>query len=279
MSGRVLWRVEAGKGRPDVVLEAGRNDVAASWRRVMDLLAPHVHVVAYDRAGLGASAPSSDPFILARQVDDLVSVITSTAAGPCVLAGHSWGGILVQLLAWRRPDLVAGLVLVDPAHEQMTGALPGVARQVIRLARAGRRDELRGGDTAASTALLGKLRRAPQPFPGVPVTVLSAARGFPRRLRAHWTVLQAGLAASAPQGRHIVIPGSGHGIHQDRPDAVADAILQIIAEIRAPRTPTVALRNHVSVSENAPAPNPTGPHGVLHTHASCIRSVPTQCTG
>ncbi len=121
----MLWRVEAGKGRPDVVLEAGRNDVAASWRRVMDLLAPHVHVVAYDRAGLGASAPSSDPFFLARQVDDLVSVITSTAAGPCVLAGHSWGGILVQLLAWRRPDLVAGLVLVDPAHEQMTGALPG----------------------------------------------------------------------------------------------------------------------------------------------------------
>ncbi len=105
---------------------------------------------------------------------------------------------------------------------------------MIRLARAGRRDELRGGDTAASTALLGKLRRAPQPFPGVPVTVLSAARGFPRRLRAHWTVLQAGLAASAPRGRHIVIPGSGHGIHQARPDAGADAILQIIAEIRAP---------------------------------------------
>ena len=166
----------------------------------------------------------------------------------------------------------------------------------------------------------------------MPVTVLSAARGFPRRLRAHWTVLQAGLAASAPQGRHIVIPGSGHGIHQDRPDAGADAILQIIAEIRAPlcyaaRTgwdprhedvgarpitwntskggwpgcggsPTClawlrrlayllcipdwrGLQVEVlfAARDNAPAPNPTGPHGVLHTHASCIRSVPTQCTG
>jgi len=58
-------------------------------------------------------------------VDDLVSVITSTAASPCVLAGHSWGGILVQLLAWRQPDLVARLVLVDPAHEQMTDARRG----------------------------------------------------------------------------------------------------------------------------------------------------------
>ncbi|MCW2933888.1 MAG: hypothetical protein JWM19_4850 [Actinomycetia bacterium] len=29
------------------------------------------------------------------------------AAGPCVLAGHSWGGVLVQLLAFRQPDLAA----------------------------------------------------------------------------------------------------------------------------------------------------------------------------
>jgi pimeloyl-ACP methyl ester carboxylesterase len=31
-----------------------------------------------------------------------------------VLAGHSWGGILVQMPAFRRPDLGAGLVLADP---------------------------------------------------------------------------------------------------------------------------------------------------------------------
>ena len=85
MGDRVLRRVEAGAGRPDVVLEAGRNDVAASWRPVMRLLTPHVHVVAYDRAGLGGSAPSADPVILARQVADLESVITSATAGPCVL--------------------------------------------------------------------------------------------------------------------------------------------------------------------------------------------------
>jgi pimeloyl-ACP methyl ester carboxylesterase len=232
VSGRALWRVEAGAGWPDVVLEAGRNDVAASWQRVMPLLAPHVHVVAYDRAGLGASAPSAVPVTLSRQADDLASVITSTAVGLCVLAGHSWGGIVVQLLAWRRPDLVAGLVLVDPAHEQMADALPRAARRAIRLARAGRRDELRGG-AAASAATLRELRGAQRPFPNVPVAVLSATRGFPRRFRAHWTGLQAGLAADAPQGRHIMVDGAGHGIHQDRPDAVAEAILQVIAEIRA----------------------------------------------
>jgi pimeloyl-ACP methyl ester carboxylesterase len=41
-----------------------------------------------------------------------------------VLAGHSWGGVLVQLRAFRRPDLAAGLVLVDPGHEEMESLLP-----------------------------------------------------------------------------------------------------------------------------------------------------------
>jgi pimeloyl-ACP methyl ester carboxylesterase len=233
VSGRTLRRIEAGSGHPDVVLEAGRNDVAASWRPVMDLLAPHLHAVAYDRAGLGASPPAADPVILARQVSDLTSIITTATSGRCVLAGHSWGGILVQLLAVRRPDLVAGLVLVDPAHEQMTEALPRVARWGTRLTRLGRHDELRGGDTAASLALLHELRGTHPPFPDVPVVVLSAARGFPRRFRAHWTGLQAGLAAAAPRGRHIVVHGTGHQIHRGRPDVVAGAIRQVAAETRA----------------------------------------------
>ena len=33
------------------------------------------------------------------------------------MVGHSWGGLLAQLVAWERPDLISGLVLIDPAHE------------------------------------------------------------------------------------------------------------------------------------------------------------------
>ena len=87
-----------------MVLEAGRNDVAASWRPVMDLLAPDLHVVAYDRAGLGGSPAAPDPVILARQLADLTSVITSASTGRCVLAGHS------HQIHRQRPDLVAGAI-------------------------------------------------------------------------------------------------------------------------------------------------------------------------
>src|SRR5690348_15673753 len=118
----MLRRVDLGAGEPAVVLEAGRNAGAASWQPVMSLLAPHVRVVAYDRAGIGGSPSALGSVSIERQAGDLASVISGLDVGRCVLAGHSWGGILVQLLAFRRPDLVAGLVLVDPAHEQRTAA-------------------------------------------------------------------------------------------------------------------------------------------------------------
>jgi pimeloyl-ACP methyl ester carboxylesterase len=223
--------VEAGAGEPAVVLEAGSNNGAASWQRVMPLLAPHVRVAAYDRAGLGGSAPAPGLATIDRMIDDLASVITGLGAGPCVLAGHSLGGILVQLLAFRRPDLAAGLVLVDPGHEEMESGLPLAFQWGWRIVRAVRADELHGDVTAG--AALRELRAAARPFPDVPVVVLSAARGFPRGFRAHWTRLQAGLAASAPQGRHVVVDGTGHNMPRDRPDVVADTILAVAAQALA----------------------------------------------
>jgi pimeloyl-ACP methyl ester carboxylesterase len=227
---RVVRRVEAGAGRPAVVLEAGLNNGAASWQRVMPLLAPYVRVAAYDRAGLGGSAPAPG-LTIDRQVDDLASVVTGLAAGPCVLAGHSWGGMLVQLLAFRRPDLVAGLVLVDPGHEELASLLPLPVQWGWRVMLTVFPDELHE-DAPVTMAAMQKMRAAARPFPDVPVVVLSAARGFPRRFRARWTRLQAGLAAAAPQGRHAVVDGTGHNIPRDRPEVVADAILAVTAQVQ-----------------------------------------------
>jgi pimeloyl-ACP methyl ester carboxylesterase len=229
---RVVRRVEAGTGGPAVVLEAGLNNGAASWDRVMPLLTPYVRVAAYDRAGLGGSAPAPGQVTIERQIDDLASVITGLGAGPCVLAGHSWGGVLVQLLAFRRPDLAAGLVLVDPGHEEMDSALPLPIRWGWRIKSAIFSDELRE-DAPVTLAAMRELRTAARPFPDVPVVVMSAARGFPRRFRAHWTRLQAGLAAAAPQGRHVVVDGTGHNIPKNRPDVVARTILEVAAQARA----------------------------------------------
>jgi hypothetical protein len=72
--------VEAGAGGPAVVLEAGAGNGAASWQRVIPLLAPHVRVAAYDRAGLGGSDPAPGLATIDRMIDDLASVIAGLGA-------------------------------------------------------------------------------------------------------------------------------------------------------------------------------------------------------
>jgi pimeloyl-ACP methyl ester carboxylesterase len=119
--GRRLRWLTAGHGDPPIVLVAGAGETRLDWLPILPELATLSTVVALDRAGLGASDP--DPALTVEsQVDDLAAVLAVT--GPAVLVGHSWGGLLVQLLAWRQPESVAGLVLVDPSHEELFAALP-----------------------------------------------------------------------------------------------------------------------------------------------------------
>ncbi|MBX7466743.1 alpha/beta hydrolase [Streptomyces sp. MAG02] len=113
---RVLRWVEAGSGGPTVVLEAASGTPALTWTPILPVLARHTRVIAYARAGLGVSDPAA-PLTLGSQIDDLAALVSHEGDGACVVVGHSWGGMPAQLVAWTHPNLIAGLVLVDPAHE------------------------------------------------------------------------------------------------------------------------------------------------------------------
>jgi pimeloyl-ACP methyl ester carboxylesterase len=126
---RTLRWVESGTGTPTVVLIAGRNDTALSWGPVLAALAGRVHAVAYDRAGLGDSDPDLKTPSTERTVADLRRLINVVSAGPCLVAGHSYGGLLALLLAASHPAQIAGLVLVDPA---LPGLLDWMPRPIRR---------------------------------------------------------------------------------------------------------------------------------------------------
>ncbi|MFG2842013.1 alpha/beta fold hydrolase [Kitasatospora sp. NPDC048296] len=255
--GRALRWVEVGTGAgAPVVLIAGCGTSSLTWAPVLPELAEHVRVVAYDRPGLGASEPDrAHGLTLEAQTGDLAALVRHLDAGPAVLVGHSWGGQLAQLLAWQRPELVAGLVLVDPAHEEFRPPAICAAEAVLNrlwLLRAALTPAGPGGEDALARAeaavvahphqrrtvlaenrLTGvavpelRRRRSAGRLPEVPVAVLSATEGLPRALRARWTAMQSRIAADAVRGNHIVVRGAGHAVHADKPHAVTAAVLEV----------------------------------------------------
>lgn len=114
--GRSLRWVAVGSGSPTVVLATASGTPSTTWAPILPALAARTRVLCYDRAGLGASDPARH-LTVRSSVEDLVALLRAAGRGPSVVVGHSWGALLAQLVAWTRPGLVAGLVLVDPAHE------------------------------------------------------------------------------------------------------------------------------------------------------------------
>jgi pimeloyl-ACP methyl ester carboxylesterase len=124
----MLRWVEAGSGNPVVILDAALGEPGTmAWAAVMPRIAGRSRVIAYDRAGLGLSDPV-DPLTLDSAIGDLAA-LCAHAGGKCILVGHSWSGLLAQLVALQAPELVAGLVLVDSAEETYWESLPAEIRQ------------------------------------------------------------------------------------------------------------------------------------------------------
>lgn len=135
--GRTLNLFCEGKGAPTVVLESGLGAGASAWRRVQDPIAAATRVCSYDRAGFGRSGPTSGPRDAGVLADDLYQVLKAgKVAGPYVLVGHSLGGLTTRIFASRHPELVAGLVLVDPSHEDQTKRFAELAPEAMKADRA-----------------------------------------------------------------------------------------------------------------------------------------------
>lgn len=124
---RLRWYC-LGEGPVTVLLEPGAGIPATTWFPVLADIASRARVVLYDRAGFGCSDSVPQPALDAA-LGDLRAVVNVAARGPCVLTGHSWGGLLAQMFALAEPALVCGLVLVDPAHEQLWRDMPAHERE------------------------------------------------------------------------------------------------------------------------------------------------------
>jgi lipase len=75
---------------------------------------PDISVAAPDLLGHGRSSWAA-PWTIDANVSALAALLEASADGPVPVIGHSFGGAVALHLAAARPDLVAALVLLDPA--------------------------------------------------------------------------------------------------------------------------------------------------------------------
>lgn len=270
--------VTAGAGAPAVLFDSALGTPLEAWSLVASAVAEEAQVILWDRPGVGASGPI---VMLNAQgmADAMAAVIERAGGGPVVGVGHSRGGINVLALAACRPELVAGLVLVESSHpDQLTRMrssdgtlfrvvdllaraprpvvqLPAMAlRGLVRIAgervRPGARALAELAPTVArridgfaaehegGPALLADVgqKLSVRGLPNVPMIVLTGDENFSDpEDQAIWAELHAELAGLSKQGKHIHV-ACGHEMPFSNPDAVTDAIIEVLERIKRPLT-------------------------------------------
>ena len=122
---RNLWIHRSGRGGPAVVLLAGGGALGLDYLTVHDGVARRTTSVLYDRAGSGWSDPAELPRSAADVITELRELLSAAdVPAPYLLVGHSLGGAYARHYAQRFPDEVAGLILIDPLHEDSSKYWP-----------------------------------------------------------------------------------------------------------------------------------------------------------
>jgi pimeloyl-ACP methyl ester carboxylesterase len=263
--GRTLYLECRGRGSPTVVLVSGSGVAADNWsytgqpgsssdppRRTTAAVGPELakntRVCAYDRPGTeqmnGAasrSTPVRQPTTAQGDVADLEALMS--AAGerpPYVVVGHSWGGFIAMMFARRYPQLVSGLVLIDPGSQYLEAVLPRAVwlRWMQDISKNGRAHP--GAEQPDYPPSIAALRRTPS-LPPMPVLVLTSDKPFDylgigdaTKYWTPWRKAQA-LLSTALRGTNITKTNSGHFIEDENARLVIDEIRSVLAKARRRR--------------------------------------------
>ncbi|RYF49542.1 MAG: alpha/beta hydrolase [Cytophagaceae bacterium] len=292
VGGRKLNLYCSGLVTTTVIFDSPSGDGGWSWYKVQPEVARRTRACVYDRAGFGFSDPAARQDTPANAVEDLHKALAvADIKPPYLLVGNSLGGGNAQVYAYRFPEQVKGLVLVEPQTEDQTARLNkvtggkldqvyAIAEQTNAYCLSEARKGLKQGDEALNNCVgdqvasfgpvLGKvvqaikmkpsywrtvvgeykvsdaidvqLRALRRPFGDIPLVVLTrgvspyAIPGQPqsalnKAIEDENEKIHREIAALSSRGKQQVVPGAAHLIQAQRPDAIVQAVLEVLAQI------------------------------------------------
>lgn len=263
----VAWHVEIGGHGPAVLLLHGTGGATTSWHAVAERLAAHCTVVIPDFPGHGRSAPPPfERLTLADFAAGAAAVCTALDVAPVVAAGHSAGaavalqcvvdgripslrhvvGVNAALAAVPWTELPACAALMRMAFGSplaldlvaRLAARPGTVRSLLASAGGTLDDAIVARYEAlfrsrahaiAAYGMTVNWRLAPllERFPSLPVSAT-----FLVGTQDRWTppAVSERAARRIPGARLRALEGAGHLAPEERPDAVAAALLDVVRE-------------------------------------------------
>lgn len=224
-----------------VVAIHGGLDRAASFTRISRRL-EDFDVVAYDRRGYQKSR-SLGPGTLDEHVQDLENVISwSALAGPVILFGHSFGGLVAMTLAARQSDDAQVVVVYEsplpwivarPSPSPAPGENPSLEaerffRRVVSDSSWERlsplEQESRRLDGPALSADLAEMMTPLAPFELEEITVPVRYLYGDQRSAPYYHALAQRLESSSTYFTTRELAGAQHGAHLSHPDILATEI-------------------------------------------------------
>lgn len=249
-------------GSPTVILEGGLGETSLTWSKVQPGVASFARVCSYDRAGYGWSDNGPQPRTDQRLVSELHTLLAKAGVPPpYILVGHSVGGIMMRLYAFTYPKQVAGLVLVDSAHEDQMRypelrldasqlslcqaiAPFGIPRLIglmnddsatypstVQLAARAQFYQTRFCQTMLDEAMewnesVAQVHASRHSLGRLPLVVLTQdGNGVP----LSWFTLQKDLVSLSTTSTQVMATRSGHNIQLDQPDLVVAAVKRVLS--------------------------------------------------
>lgn len=237
VNGVRTWYSSAGEGPPLVLLHGGFSH-SRDFGLMLKSLASSFRVLTPDRRGHGRTPDVPGPVTSEQLVADVVGFIDAVVGGPVLLGGYSAGGVVAQLVALARPDLVSRLALISTAFEASgflfqpdpDGEMPAsVVDEYAEVSPDGREH---------FPVVLEKFARLAQASErievekiGCPTLVVAADDDL---VRLDHTVA---LYEALPAGQLAILPGTSHLALIEKPALVADLLTTFLTEDPAPMMP------------------------------------------
>lgn len=239
VDGRKLsFYVYAGRS-PAVLFEAGGGMDASAWKGVLPLIyaATGSELITYDRAGFGKSDLNRAPYRLEQSANDLETGMKAIGlTNDVVLVAHSFGGEVDTLVAEQHPRWFSGAVLVDTN-------LPSFYTNTQIIAQAAsfpKHPDLTSKSGLASAEMLAGFVPAQHEFQSMvwpetlPCTVIVSELSpfYDQDERSRWIQAHVDFAHAASNRILLVAKGSSHMVMNDRPQLVAEAVVNAVMAAR-----------------------------------------------